>query len=142
MSTVFTPAMAQQIAAAASAFQERQTGRPPKATTVVMSQETLVITLHGALSQAELALSQDSDGAAKVQEFHRNLFRASVDTLRTEIKRITGIAVREAAAEIEPASGAVIHAFTSGDMVQVFLLNEKMSEPPTKPHGLAGSNGA
>ncbi|MCA9258780.1 MAG: hypothetical protein KDA61_06255, partial [Planctomycetales bacterium] len=30
--------------------------------------------------------------------------------------------VREAAAEVELATGAVIHAFTSGAMVQVFLL--------------------
>ncbi len=39
-----------------------------------------------------------------------------------EIRRITGVAVREAAAEVEPAAGAVVHAFTTGAMVQVFLL--------------------
>jgi hypothetical protein len=37
-----------------------------------------------------------------------------------EIKRITGVAVREAAAEVETATGTVIHAFTSGTIVQVF----------------------
>ena len=31
--------------------------------------------------------------------------------------------VREATAEIEPASGAVVHAFTTGTVVQVFLLD-------------------
>jgi len=31
--------------------------------------------------------------------------------------------VREATAEIEPASGAVVQAFTTGTVVQVFLLN-------------------
>jgi len=30
--------------------------------------------------------------------------------------------VREATAEIEPASGAVVQAFTTGTVVQVFLL--------------------
>jgi len=30
--------------------------------------------------------------------------------------------VREATAEVEPASGAVVQAFTSGAVVQVFLL--------------------
>ena len=34
----------------------------------------------------------------------------------------TGRDVREAAAEIEPATGAVVHAFTTGTMVQVFSL--------------------
>jgi len=42
--------------------------------------------------------------------------------LREEIKRITGMEVREAATEIEPASGAVVQAFTTGTVVQVFLL--------------------
>ena len=30
--------------------------------------------------------------------------------------------VREAAAEVETTTGAVVHAFTNGTMVQVFLL--------------------
>jgi len=32
--------------------------------------------------------------------------------------------VREAAAEVEPVTGTVVHAFTSGTMVQVFQLAE------------------
>jgi hypothetical protein len=46
----------------------------------------------------------------------------ATQSLREEIKRITGRDVREAAAEVEPGTGAVVHAFTSGTMVQVFLL--------------------
>ena len=34
--------------------------------------------------------------------------------------------MREAAAEIETATGAVVHAFTTGAMVQVFLLNPEV----------------
>ena len=37
-------------------------------------------------------------------------------------KRITGVEVREAVAEVEPTTGAVVHAFTTGTVVQVFLL--------------------
>jgi len=114
--------MAQQVALAASVFQQQRTGHAPRAVTVVLSDDTLVVTLHGALSPAEQSLSQSPAGAAQVQEYHRQLFKNSLDSLREEIKRITGVAVREAAAEVEPASGAVIHAFTSGTMVQVFQL--------------------
>ena len=39
-----------------------------------------------------------------MQEFHRQLFLNSADSLRKEIKRITGRKVREAAAEVEPAT--------------------------------------
>ena len=35
--------------------------------------------------------------------------------------RITGRQIREATAEIEPATGAVVHAFATGTIVQVFL---------------------
>lgn len=120
--TKLDPTMAQQVAETVSVYQEQRTGFAPKAVTVVLSDETLVVTLHEALSPAERALASTAEGAAQVQEFHRKLFKSSVDTLREEIRRITGVAVREAAAEVETTTGAVVHAFTSGTMVQVFRL--------------------
>jgi len=115
--------MAQQVAEAASRFQEQRTGHAPRAVTVVLSEGTLVVTLHGALSSAEKDLAKTPEGAAQVQEFHRQLFASDSDALRQEIKRITGMDVREATAEVEPASGAVVQAFTTGTVVQVFLLD-------------------
>jgi len=114
--------MARQIAQAASAFEKQRTGQHPQSVTVVLSENTLVITLHGALSPAEKALSRSPEGAVQVQELHRQLFVDASDSFRQEIKRITGIEVREATAEIEPATGAVVGVFTSGTTVQVFLL--------------------
>jgi uncharacterized protein YbcI len=114
--------MARQIAQAAKAFQQERTGHAPTSVTVVLSDDTLVITLHGALSKAEAALAKDPDGAAKVQEFHRQLFATTGDPLRREIERITGIQVREASAEIEPTVGTVVKVFANGTVVQVFLL--------------------
>ena len=116
--------MARRIAHAAIAFEQRRTGNHiPKSVSVVLSEGTLVITLHEALSPAERTLAKTPAGAAQVQEFHRQLFATSSDSLRQEIKRITGMEVREATAEIEPASGAVVQAFTTGTVVQVFLLH-------------------
>ena len=115
--------LAQQIAQAAIAFEQRRTGNHvPKSVTVVLSEGTLVITLHEALSPAERVMARSPAGAARVQEFHRQLFANSSESLRQEIERITGMDVREATAEIEPASGAVVQAFTTGTVVQVFLL--------------------
>jgi uncharacterized protein YbcI len=119
---------AEQLARVASRLQEQRTGHPPKAVTVVLGEDTLVVTLYDALTPAEKALAQSPAGAARVQEFHRQLFASSTDELRQEIKRITGRQVREAAAEIETATGTVVHAFTTGAMVQVFLLKGKASD--------------
>jgi uncharacterized protein YbcI len=116
------PSVAQQIAQAAIAFQRQQTGHEPQSVAVVLSGETLLITLHGALSPAEKAMAQSEGGAAKVQEFHRQLFSNSSDDLRQTIKKITGVEVREATAEVETTTGTVVQVFTSGTMVQVFLL--------------------
>jgi len=119
--------MAEQVAQAASKFQQQSTGHAPKAVTVVLSEKTLVITLDGALSPAEQAMAANPAGAAQVQEFHRHLFATSSDALRQEIKRIIGVEVCEAAAEVDAATGMVVHAFTSGTMVQVFLLAHPVS---------------
>jgi uncharacterized protein YbcI len=113
---------AEQIAQAALDFERQTTGRTPKSVTVVLSDNTLVITLHGALSPAEKILAGTPEGIAQVQEFHQQLFASASAALREEIKRITGVEVREAASEVETATGTVVKVFTSGTVVQVFLL--------------------
>ena len=116
------PSVAQQIAQAAIAFQYERTGHEPRSVAVVISGDTLLITLHGALSPAEKVMAQSPEGAAQVQDFHRQLFTNSADKLRQEIKRITGVEVREAIAEVETTTGTVVQVFTTGTMVQMFLL--------------------
>jgi uncharacterized protein YbcI len=81
-----------------------------------------VITLRGALSLAEKALAQSPAGAAKMQEFHRQLFASASEPLRREIKRIIGVEVREATAEVETIPGVVTQVFATGNVVQVYSL--------------------
>ena len=116
------PTMAEQIAQVALASQHARTGHAAKAVSVVLTENTLVITLHGALSEAERVAARDPADAARVREFHRELFASSSDDLRREVERITGVQVREATAEVETSTGTVIQAFTTGTTVQVFLL--------------------
>jgi len=111
--------MAGKIAKSACEFQQHCTGRAPESVTAALGDDTLVITLYGALSPAEKVLAQSTLGAAQVQEFHRQLFATSSADLVQEIKRIIGTDVHESAAEVETV-GTVIHAFTTGTVVQVF----------------------
>lgn len=135
--------MAQQVAQAVMVFQQKTTGHAPTAVTVVLSGQSLVITLHNALSPAEKDMARSAAGAAKVQEFHRQLFATASQTLREEIKTITGVEVEQAIAEIEPMTGAIVCAFASGTVVQVFQLPRSIlaetwntSAPSTQPrHG-------
>ena len=134
------PTMAQQVAEAVGVFQQRRTGYAPKSVTVVLSEDKLVVTLHEALSPAEKALARTPEGAVQVQEFHRQLFKESVGLLRQEIKRITGVAGGGAAAEIETTTGAVVHAFTTGTMVQVFQLAGTISAETWQGSGPNGQS--
>jgi uncharacterized protein YbcI len=111
--------MAQQIAQTALAFEEHRLGRKPTSVTVVVGGDTVVITMHGVLSPAEQALAASPAGAARLQEFHQKLFQLSSDPLRGEIKRITGLELREVAKDEAPAA---VQVFSFGTVVQVFLL--------------------
>lgn len=132
------PTMAERVAKAAITFHQQRTGHAPKAVTVALSGETLLVTLHEALSPAEKALARSPAGAALVQEFHRQLFAASSGELRQEIAKITGVKMREAAAEVDATTGAMVHAFTTGTMVQVFLLSESIPADTWNGNGSGG----
>lgn len=114
---------AEEIAHAVAALQRQRTGHEPKSVSVVLGGDTLVVTIHGALSPAEVAMARTPEGAEKVQEFHRRLFLSASDALRGEVKRITGMDVRGATVDVNPPAGAVVQAFSSGTMVQVLLLS-------------------
>lgn len=116
------PTMAQQIAQATRVFEQQRTGLDPKSITVVQSDGTLVVTLHGALSPAEQAMAKTPVGAAQLQAYHHELFASASCALRKEIKRITGIEVREATAEVDLDTGTVVAVFTTGTVVHVYLL--------------------
>lgn len=79
-------------------------------------------TVHGA------RLDHHPHRTIPTEDYHRALFAVSCDELRQEIQWLTGRKVREAAVVVEPASGAIVHAFTSGTMVQIFQL---------EPHGVS-----
>jgi uncharacterized protein YbcI len=114
--------IAKQLADAANHFQTQRTGHAAKGVTVVLTDNTLVVNFHGALTPAEKQLSRTPAGAAQVQEFHRQLFANSSDGMREEILRLTGRHVCEASGEIADSTAVVMQSLTTGDMVQVYSL--------------------
>ena len=89
---------------------------------MVLSGDTLVITLHEALTAAEKALASTASGSAEIQEFHKKLFDTSSAEFRQIIKEIVGFDVREARTEVCSSTGTVVQVFSSGTVVQVYLL--------------------
>jgi uncharacterized protein YbcI len=120
-----TLTMAQQIAQAAGAFEQQRTGQVSREVTAVLIGETLVITLHGALSRAEKIMAETAEGAAQVREFHRVLFDASSESLRLEIERITGVEVRQGNSK-DSSAGTIVPLFEADALVQMFVLTSKL----------------
>ena len=114
--------MAEQIAQVVIEFERQRTGHAPHSVTVVLSDHTLVITVHGFLSPIEKSAAKNPEGAAQLQEFHRQVFLASSEALRQKIRAITGVDVCQSTAEVDPKTGTVVQVFTTGTVVQVFLL--------------------
>jgi uncharacterized protein YbcI len=119
--------MADQLAKAIGEFQLNRTGYAPHSVTAILSENTIVVMLKGALTPAEKMLSRTPEGADKIRMFHRELFQSSLELLQPKIERITGYAVIEANAEVEASSSAVVEVSTTGTMVQVFQLAGKPS---------------
>lgn len=118
------PTTAQAIASAAIAFQRECTGIAPRSATVLLGEKTLVVRLHDALSTAEKLLAQTPQGAARVEEYHRELFRNSSATLHHDLQKILGVEVQESSVEVDPATGRLVEVLPSGDLVQVFVLSQ------------------
>jgi uncharacterized protein YbcI len=119
--------MTAQVAHTVRDFQQQRTGHTPKSVTVVLSEGVMLVTLHEALTPAEIILCQTDKGLARLRDFHRDSIRASLGPLGTEIERIAGVALQEVVADIEPATGDIVHIFTTGTLLQVFKLTGCLS---------------
>lgn len=117
--------LAQQIALTAIDFARRRTGYTATWASVMLRENTLVITLDGALSPLEQDLVKSPGGAAKVREIHSRYFRSFSGELRDEIKKIIGIGICDGGAEIITTRSVIGCTNTTDTMVQIFLLARK-----------------
>lgn len=114
--------MARDIAKAVIDFERQRGGRSPESVDVTLGDQTLVVTLRGVLSPAELAMARTAVGAGRIEELQKQLFEAAGDILRHDIERITGTPVVDTSASVDRGNGSVIRTFPSGTLVQIYLL--------------------
>ena len=100
----------QRIARAVRDFEHRHTQYGREWVAVFLNEETIVIALHGSLSDAERAPMGDPAGCCQVSEHLRRLF-AGTALLQT-IRGASGMVVRNTTVEIEPATGGVVLLYT------------------------------
>ncbi|TXT24109.1 MAG: hypothetical protein FD138_3127 [Planctomycetota bacterium] len=120
---------AKQLADLARQFETHRTGRAPDSVTALLIDDSLVITLRGALSSAEQELSKTPVGALLVRENHRQQFLASGRSLQQQIEVLTGVAVLEATSEVATHSGTVVYVVLLASSVEASAWTEAKSEP-------------
>ena len=119
---------AKQLVDLVRQFEKQRTGRMPESVTAELVDDSLVITLHGELSPTEIDLAKTPDGAAQVQELHRQLFLTSCSSLLKEIEVITEVAVREARSEVTTDTGTVVQVFLLAATVPASTWSESTGE--------------
>jgi uncharacterized protein YbcI len=102
---------AHQIAKAACEFEQERSGHRPSSATVVLCEDTVVVSLPGVMSPVEMDLAKNPAGAACVREFHRQVFTNSCSPLAKQIGEITGVKVREGRSELWTETGKVVQMF-------------------------------
>jgi uncharacterized protein YbcI len=116
--------LARQVAQAAGTFEHLLTGRVPASVTVVSDGDWLVVSLLETFTPLERRLAGDAAGAARVHDFHRYLFDESLDSLRSHLRRSTGVELQSGVAHIDTANGSVLKTYTTNPAVELFLLGQ------------------
>lgn len=102
---------AHRIAQAACEFEHERSGHRPTSATVVLCDDTVVVSLPGVMSLVERDLAENPAGAACVREFHRQVFANSCSPLAQQIGEITEVKVREGRSELWTETGKVVQIF-------------------------------
>jgi uncharacterized protein YbcI len=101
----------QRIAQAARDFEQLRTGSGREWVAVFLNEATIVIALHGSLTDAERALVGNPAGRAKVLEQQQQLFAGAV--LFRKIRSISGMVVLNSTVEIGPTTTGLVLLFTT-----------------------------
>jgi uncharacterized protein YbcI len=127
------------VARAARACERRRATPGREWVAVFMNEDTIVIAMHGSLTDEERALTRTPAGTTRVREFHRQLFADVTDTLAQQIRSITGMDVRGTTAEINVTTGTVMHVLTTATVLADFLLSDGPAGRPDRGRA-AGTN--
>jgi uncharacterized protein YbcI len=113
--------IAQQLARSACVSEKRQAIYVRNWVVVFLNEKTIVIALHGSLTEAEKAQFQSPAGAVRVREFHRQLFKKKSAPLIRQIKRLTDMEVLDTTVEFELGTSSVVHLIKTNTVGEEFL---------------------
>jgi uncharacterized protein YbcI len=114
--------LARQVAQATGTFENMLLHRVPRSVSVVAGEGWMVLHLHEDFDAVERRLAADVNGREKVEEYHRFLFENSLPSLRSHVRRQTGVALEGAVAHVDTDGLAVHKTFSTHPAVDLFVL--------------------
>jgi len=116
--------LARQVAQAAGTFENMLLHRVPRSVSVVAADGWLVIHLQEDFDAVERTLVSGTNGRQRVEEFHRFLFENSLPSLRSHVRRATGILLEGAVAHVDTANCTVLKTFSTHPSIDLFVLGQ------------------
>lgn len=142
MKKKFDERVARQVAQAAGSFEHLLLGRAPRSVSVVADGCWMVVHLHEAFSPVERRLATNDEGSNRVRDFHHYLFDNSLDSLRSHVRRSTGVDLRGAISHVDTTTGSILKTFTTNPVVELFLLGQGLPALGVPVNDHLHSNGA
>jgi uncharacterized protein YbcI len=118
--------VARRVAHAVGGFEHRLLGRVPSSVTVVVKDDSMVLTVCETFSPMERRLARTDEGRERLRAFHRFLFSATRDAFREHVREHTGIDLCGALAHVDADAGSIFKTFTTGADIECFLLGDAL----------------
>lgn len=116
--------LARQVAQAAGTFENMLLHRIPRSVSVVAADGWLVVHLQEDFDAVEKTLVSGTNGRQRVEEFHRFLFENSLPSLRSHVRRATGVLLEGAVAHVDTGSCTVLKTFSTHPSIDLFVLGQ------------------
>jgi uncharacterized protein YbcI len=116
--------LARQVAQATGTFENMLLHRVPRSVSVVAAEGWMVVHLQEDFDAVERQLTAAGDGRERVEEFHRFLFENSLPSLRSHVRRHTGVSLEGAVAHVDTANCTVLKTFSTHPSVDLFVLGQ------------------
>lgn len=134
--------LARQVAQATGTFENMLLHRVPRTVSVVTGQGWMVVHLQEEFDAIERRLADGGDGRRRVEEFHRFLFENSLPSLRSHVRRATGVHLEGAVTHVDAETRTVLKTFSTQPEVDLFVLGRSLPGAGVPVHDHHHANGA
>ena len=101
-----------KVTQAIGKFYKGRFSREPTSHKVIIQDDVIIVRVEGIISRSECELSRTDEGLKLIKEMYNRLFIESIPLLKSIMKDITGVSVKDVQSEVNPQNYECIQIFT------------------------------